>query len=128
LSRAVDESLRLEPSVVQLDRFATADTNLGGVPIAAGDFVMVSVSAANRDPDFFADPDRFDVTRENARAHLTFAQGPHLCLGAHLARAETRAALGAAFAGLPGLRLTGPVEFVGTVFRKPKAVPAAWVP
>jgi cytochrome P450 len=127
LSRAVDESLRLEPSVVQLDRFATADTDLGDVPIAAGDFVMVSVSAANRDPDFFADPDRFDVTRENARAHLTFAQGPHHCLGAHLARAETRAALGAAFARLPGLRLAGPVEFVGTVFRKPKAVPAAWI-
>ncbi|MEX2280236.1 MAG: cytochrome P450 [Acidimicrobiia bacterium] len=127
LTRAVDESLRLEPSVVQLDRFATADTEIGGVEIAAGDFVMVSVSAANRDPDAYPDPDRFDVTRENARTHLAFAQGPHHCVGLHLARAETRAALAAALTRLPGLRLAGPVELEGTVFRKPKAVPSAWV-
>jgi cytochrome P450 len=127
LTRAVDESLRLEPSVVQLDRFAVADTELAGVAIAAGDFVMVSVAAANRDPDVYPDPDRFDVTRENARTHLTFAQGPHHCVGLHLARVETRAALAAAFARLPGLRLVEPVEMEGTVFRKPKSVPAAWI-
>ncbi len=127
MTRAVDESLRLEPSVVQLDRFATADTEIGGVPIARGDFVMVSVAAANRDPDAYPDPDTFDVTRENARSHLAFAQGPHHCIGLHLARAETRAALAAALTRLPGLRLTGPVELEGTVFRKPKSVPAAWI-
>jgi cytochrome P450 len=127
MTRAVDESLRLEPSVVQLDRFATVDTKLGGVSIARGDFVMVSVAAANRDPDVYADPDTFDVTRENARSHLSFAQGPHHCIGLHLARAETRAALVAAFTRLPGLRLAGPVELEGTVFRKPKSVPAAWI-
>ncbi|HSJ27908.1 MAG TPA: cytochrome P450, partial [Acidimicrobiia bacterium] len=99
----------------------------GGVTIGAGDFVMVSVAAANRDPDAYPDPDRFDVTRENARTHLTFAQGPHHCVGLHLARAETRATLAAAFARLPGLRLAGTVELEGTVFRKPKAVPAAWL-
>lgn len=126
-SRAVDESLRLEPSVVQLDRFATIDTELDGVPVAAGDFVMVSVAAANRDPATYPDPDRFDVTRANARSHLTFAQGPHHCVGLHLARAETQAALVAAFARLPGLRLSGPVTIEGTVFRKPRAVPAAWM-
>ncbi|MDX1448165.1 MAG: cytochrome P450 [Acidimicrobiia bacterium] len=126
-SRAVDESLRLEPSVVQLDRFATQDTELGGVHIAAGDFVMVSVAAANRDPDTYPDPDRFDVTRPNSRSHLTFAQGPHHCVGMHLARAETEAALAAAFTRLPGLRLSGPVEMEGTVFRKPRRVPAAWL-
>ena len=127
MTRAVDESLRLEPSVVQLDRFATRDTELGGVRIGSGEFVMVSVSAANRDPAAYPDPDRFDVTRENARSHLAFAQGPHHCLGLHLARAETRAALAAALSRLPGLRLTGAVELEGTVFRKPRAVPAAWV-
>lgn len=124
--RAVDESLRLEPSVVQLDRFAVGDTELGGVPIAAGDFVMVSVAGANRDPATYPDPDRFDVTRANARTHLTFAQGPHHCVGLHLARAETQAALVAAFTRLPGLRLSGPVTIEGTVFRKALAVPAAW--
>ena len=127
LSRAVDESLRLEPSVVQLDRFATGDTELGGIRIGSGDFVMVSVSAANRDPAAYPDPDRFDVTRENARTHLAFAQGPHHCVGLHLARVETRAALSAALTRLPGLRLTGEVELEGTVFRKPRAVPTAWV-
>ncbi|MEX2423211.1 MAG: cytochrome P450 [Acidimicrobiia bacterium] len=127
LTRSVDESLRLEPSVVQLDRFATGDTELGGVAIGAGEFVMVSVSAANRDPATYPDPDRFDVTRENARTHLAFAQGPHHCVGLHLARAETRAALAAALSRLPGLRLTGEVELEGTVFRKPRAVPASWV-
>lgn len=125
--RAVDESLRLEPSVVQLDRFATTETALGGVRIAAGDFVMVSVAAANRDPATYPDPDRFDVTRANARTHLTFAQGPHHCVGLHLARAETQAALVAAFTRLPGLRLSGPVTIDGTVFRKALAVPAAWM-
>jgi cytochrome P450 len=127
LTRSVDESLRLEPSVVQLDRFATTDLELGGVGISAGDFVMVSVAGANRDPASFPDPDRFDVTRPNARTHLTFAQGPHHCVGLHLARVETRAALAAAFARLPGLRLAGRVEIEGTVFRKPAAVPVAWI-
>ena len=127
LTRAVDESLRLEPSVCQLDRFVTTDTVLGGVEVAAGDFVMVSVSAANRDPETYPDPDRFDVKRENARTHLAFAQGPHHCVGLHLARAETRAALAAAFTRLSGLRLTAQPELEGTVFRKPKTVPVAWV-
>lgn len=127
MSRAVDESLRVEPSVVQLDRFATGDTRLGEVDIAAGDFVMVSVAAANRDPDTYPDPDRFDVTRQNAATHLTFAQGPHRCVGLHLARVEIREALVAAFARLPGLRLAGPVEMEGSVFRKPRAVPVAWI-
>ena len=127
LTRAVDESLRLEPSVCQLDRFATTDTVLGGVEVAAGDFVMVSVSAANRDAETYPDPDRFDVKRENARTHLAFAQGPHHCVGLHLARAETRAALAAALTRLSGLRLTAQPELEGTVFRKPKTVPVAWV-
>ena len=127
MTRAVDESLRLEPSVVQLDRFATRDVLLGDARIGVGDFVMVSVAAANRDPDVYPDPDRFDLTRSNARTHLSFAQGAHHCVGSHLARAEARAALGAAFARLPGLRLTGPVTVEGSVFRKPVAVPVAWI-
>jgi cytochrome P450 len=110
-----------------LDRFATNDLELGGVGISAGDFVMVSVAGANRDPSFFPDPDRFDVTRPNVRSHLTFAQGPHHCVGLHLARVETRAALAVAFARLPGLHLTGRVNIEGTVFRKPAAVPVAWI-
>lgn len=127
MTRAVDESLRLEPSVVQLDRFATTEVEMAGATIRPGDFVMVSVAAANRDPEAYPDPDRFDVRRENARTHLAFAHGDHHCVGLHLARAETRAALVAAFRRLPGLRLAGPVEITGTVFRKPRSVPAAWI-
>lgn len=127
LTRAVDESLRLEPSVVQLDRFATRDTELAGVPIERAEFVMISVAAANRDPDTYPDPDTFDVRRANARTHLAFAQGDHHCVGLHLARAQTRAALTAAFTRLNGLRLAGAVELEGTVFRKPRSVPAAWI-
>lgn len=127
LTRAVDESLRLDPSVVQLDRYATRDVDLGDVSIGAGDFVMVSVAAANRDPEVYPEPDRFDLTRTNTRSHLTFAHGAHHCLGLHLARIEIRAALAAAFAGLPGLRLAGPVRMEGTVFRSPVDVPVAWI-
>lgn len=124
--RAIDESLRLEPPVIQLDRFATADAELAGVTIKRGDFVMLSVAGANRDPEFYPDPDRFDVHRPNARTHLAFARGPHVCLGMHLARVEARAAVAAVFRWLPGLRLDGPVEMTGSVFRKPSQVPAAW--
>ena len=65
----------------------------------------MSLTAANRDPATFADPDRFDLGRPDATSHVTFAQGPHACIGLHLARLETRAALDAALDGWPGLRL-----------------------
>ena len=88
-----------------IDRYATRDVELGGVPIAAGDLVRLSLSAANRDPAFFTDPDRFDVLRDNARHHVAFAHGPHVCLGMHLSRLETHVALAALLDRLPGLRL-----------------------
>ncbi len=126
LARAIDESLRLEPAVVQIDRFAARATRLGNVDIKAGDFVMCSVAGANRDPAFYDDPEQFDPNRANARTHLAFAKGPHTCLGMHLARAETRIAVETVFASLPGLRLHAPVEWSGSVFRKPHAVNVVW--
>ena len=89
---AVEESLRLEPAAGRVDRYATADTDLGGATIRRGDLVIVSLTAANRDPATFPDPDRFDIARPNARSHLAFAQGPHACVGLHLARLETLSA------------------------------------
>ena len=80
LVNAVEESLRLEPAAARVDRFATGDVELAGAPIREGDLVVVSLSAANRDPAYFPDPDRFDVHRENARHHAAFAHGPHVCL------------------------------------------------
>jgi len=124
---AVDESLRLEPAAGRVDRYATADVELGGAPIRRGDLVIVSLTGANRDPAFFADPDRFDLRRPEVRSHVAFAQGPHACVGVHLARLETTAALEAALDGWPGLRLdpeaTAPT---GVVFRKPRMLPVRW--
>lgn len=126
IDAAVEESLRLEPAAARVDRYATRDVELGGCTIAAGDFVAVSLAAANRDPQHYPDPDRFDVSRTNARTHLAFAQGPHVCVGSTLARLQTRAAVQAVLGLLPELHLTAPVQTAGVVFRKPIAVHVAW--
>ena len=81
IPKAVEESLRLEPAAAVVDRYATRDIDLGDASIRCGDPVTVSLAGANRDPDTFEDPDRFDVLRENARIHISFVPGPHTCLG-----------------------------------------------
>ena len=127
IPNAIEESLRLEPAASRVDRYATQDVELGGASIRTGDLVIVSLTAANRDPATYVDPDRFDPHRENARSHVTFAQGPHACVGLHLARLETQAALEAALDGWPGLRLdAGVTPPTGIVFRKPRALPVRW--
>jgi cytochrome P450 len=127
IANAVEESLRLEPAAGRVDRYATEEVELGGARIRRGDLVIVSLTAANRDPATFPDPDRFDIERPNARSHLAFAQGPHACVGLHLARLETQAALEAAIDQWPGLRLAdGATRPTGLVFRKPRALPVAW--
>jgi cytochrome P450 len=121
LPNAIDESLRLEPAAAMVDRYATTDATLGDAAIRAGELVRVSVSAANRDPAAFPDPDRFDVTRANARQHLAFARGPHVCIGVHLARLEAHTAVGRLLERFPELRLDPerPSAPSGLVFRKP---------
>jgi cytochrome P450 len=104
---AVEESLRLEPAAAVLDRYATRDVELGGAEIRRGELVRVSLTAANRDPSVFAEPDRFDIDRTNLNRHLAFAQGPHVCLGMHLARLEARVAPRAA-ARAPSRRAARP--------------------
>jgi cytochrome P450 len=128
LNAAIEESLRLEPAAAVVDRYAVADIELEGAGIAAGELVRVSIAAANRDPAVFADPDRFDLERENVGRHLAFAHGPHVCVGVHLARLEARTALAALLARLPGLRLdpSRPASVRGLVFRKPAALHVIW--
>ena len=127
IANAVEESLRVEPAAGRVDRYATEDVELGGAHIGRGDLVIVSLTAANRDPAMFPDPDRFDIARDNARSHLAFAQGPHACVGLHLARLETQVALEAAVERWPGLRLAdGATPPTGLVFRKPRTLPVAW--
>ncbi|HZP52781.1 cytochrome P450 [Actinocrinis sp.] len=126
---AVEESVRLEPAAAVVDRYATRDIELAGAPIGAGDLVTVSIAGANRDPQVFAEPDRFDLRRPNARLHLGFAQGPHFCLGAHAARLETRVAVSTLLRELPGLRLDperAPAAPRGLVFRKPESLYVRW--
>ncbi|HUJ65918.1 MAG TPA: cytochrome P450 [Acidimicrobiales bacterium] len=89
---AIEEILRWCGVLHGVIRTVEKDTELGRVPIAAGQFVCTLPAAANRDPGRWADPLRFDIHRE-AKAHLGFGYGPHLCIGAPLARLETRVAL-----------------------------------
>lgn len=125
---AIEESLRLEPAAAVVDRYATCNALLGEVDIAERDLVVLSLAGANRDPAHFRDPHRFLLRRENAAAHLSFVQGPHACIGLHLAKLETRAAISAVLNLLPAIRLdpsasTGPH---GLIFRKPPAVVGSW--
>jgi cytochrome P450 len=128
----VEETLRLEPAASVVDRYAVRDVSLGGASIRAGDLVRVSLTGANRDPAIFADPDRFDPLRPNLRSHVTFAQGPHVCLGLHLARLEAHEALEQALRRLPHLELVASIAATqaaqprGLVFRKPQALHVKW--
>jgi cytochrome P450 len=127
IANAVEESLRLEPAAGRVDRYATADTELAGASIRRGDLVIVSLTAANRDPATFPDPDRFDLARPNSRSHLAFAQGPHACVGIHLARLEAQSALEAVLDGWPGVRIqAGSTAPSGVIFRKPRSLPVSW--
>ena len=126
LPNAMEESLRLEPAAAVVDRYATRDIDLAGATIRRGDMVTVSLAGAGRDPEMFEAPDEFDVRRPNARRHLAFASGPHICLGMHLTRLETLTAVEAVLR-LPGLDLApdSPAPR-GLVFRKPSALRVTW--
>ena len=123
---AVEESLRLEPAAARVDRYATRSAQIGGVDVAAGDLVVVSLAGANRDPEFFDNPDEFDITRAKARHHLTFAQGPHACIGAQFARLEARSAVRSVIELLPGVCLVEMPRTTGVIFRKPLTVDVRW--
>jgi cytochrome P450 len=102
---AVDEVLRYEAPVQVTARFALRDTELADRSVRQGGLVVTMLGGANRDPDVFADPHRFDVTRENARDHLSFSGGRHFCLGASLARLEGEIGLRTLFERFPDLEL-----------------------
>jgi cytochrome P450 len=128
LPNAIEESLRLEPAAAVIDRYATRDVSLGGASIRSGELVTLSIAGANRDPQVFPQPDRFDVLRDNARLQIAFAHGPHVCIGMHLARLEAHTALGMLLNRLPGLRLdpARPSAPRGLVFRKPPTLHVTW--
>ncbi|MBF6173280.1 cytochrome P450 [Nocardia blacklockiae] len=90
----VEETLRYDTSSQILARTATADLDLHGGTIPAGDKVLLLVGSANRDDEVFADPDTYDIERGDKGGLLSFGRGVHFCLGAHLARLEAGIALG----------------------------------
>ena len=103
---AVEEFLRYDGPSGALARVAAADLEMGGRTIRQGQRVFAFMNAANRDPEAFDDPERFDIGRE-PNAHLTFGHGIHFCLGAPLARLEAQIATTRLAERLPGIRLSG---------------------
>ncbi len=106
IAGAVEEILRWENPLHYFRRTATADTELSGVEIAAGDKVAMFYTSANRDEDVFEDPQRFDIHR-NPNPHLSFGIGEHFCLGVHLARLEGRVFFEELLATYPSIELVG---------------------
>lgn len=126
LPRAVEEMLRWWSPVMRFRRTATVDTELGGTRIRAGDKVVVWFSAANRDERAFAEPDRFDVSRETTD-HLSFGHGPHYCIGAHLAKVQMRALFTALFDVLGEVEPAGaPVRLRSNFQNGIKHLPIRW--
>ncbi len=127
LPGAVEELLRFDAPLQLFERTATADVEVGGVVVAAGEKVAALLGAANRDPAAFPDPDRLDVGRR-AVAHLGFGAGLHFCLGAPLARMELEIAWRVLLARFPHLVPAGkPRRRPGFVLRGYASVPVAAV-
>jgi cytochrome P450 len=110
-TKAVEEAMRYSPVIFTTMRTAVEDVELNGFTIPAGTIVIANTAAANRDPAVYQDPDRFDITREDAPAMLTFGGGIHYCLGAHLARIELAEALTTMARRMPNIRLDGAVPW-----------------
>lgn len=135
ISAAIDEVLRYSGSIVGWRRKALADTEVGGVQVKKGDGLLLLMGSANRDESRFEHGEDFDITRPNAREHLSFGFGIHYCLGNMLAKLQAKICLEEAVKLLPGLRLDdaggaadgADIEFRENLsFRVPVAVPVTW--
>ncbi|MGX2993430.1 cytochrome P450 family protein [Streptomyces sp. JNUCC 64] len=131
-SRAVNELLRLDPpDHVAEYRYAGEELTIADTRVGEGDVVLLSLAAANRDPDRFPDPDALDLTRD-ARPHLALGHGAHACLGSHLVKLQTEIAITTLFGRLPDLTLDIPGDRVdwgyAPTFRGPRALPVTFTP
>jgi cytochrome P450 len=128
IPHAIEEGLRWEPPLLTIIRTATRNTVVEGVEIPQGAIVIINMGSANHDEKYWERSEEFDIHREQ-RQHLAFAFGPHMCLGMHLARMETRVLLERIFARLPNLRLDPAAEaphITGMTFRAPPALPVVF--
>jgi cytochrome P450 len=126
---AVQELLRWNPPVAAQPRFSRPDAEIEfeGVRLAPSSSVLFGIAAANRDPQVYPDPDRFDIERR-AEGLLTFGPGLRTCPGMHLAQKNLRVALGVLTERLPGLELIDADVNAprGILLRGPRALPARW--
>jgi cytochrome P450 len=124
MTTAVEEIMRWSSPVIHFRRTATAATELRGVPIKAGDKVITWLISGNYDEEQFPDPQTFDISRK-PNNHVTFGRGgPHFCLGAHLAKLETRIMFEELLPRLASIELTGPTRRVQSNFTNAyKAMP-----
>ncbi len=131
IPKAVEELMRYVPLLTgfSLPRYATADVELGGVVVRAGEAVMIATAAANRDPEVFEEPERLVLDRP-ANPHIGFGHGVHYCIGAHLARLELQVAIERVLTRLPGLRLAVPERELrwkeDAMVNGLQALPIAW--
>jgi cholest-4-en-3-one 26-monooxygenase len=128
LDTAIDEIVRWVTPVMQFRRTATRDLELGGQKIRENDKVVMYYGAANRDPRAFANPERFDITRD-PNPHLGFGIGVHFCLGASLARLEMRVMFEELLRRIPDIALDGPVARLRSNFINGiKSMPVRFTP
>ncbi len=126
---AIDEVLRFSGSIVGWRRKALKETEVGGVKIPEGGELLLLMGSANRDAARFEDGEEFDISRGNAREHLSFGFGIHYCLGNMLAKLQAKIALEEVARLAPNLKLESPegIEFRENIsFRVPETVPVSW--
>jgi cytochrome P450 len=124
-STAVEELLRFDSALQLFERTATADVEVAGQPVAAGEKVAVLLGSANRDETVFDEPDRLDLARD-PNPHVAFGAGVHFCLGAPLARVELAESLGLLARRFPSLRIDGePARRPTFVLRGYESVPVS---
>lgn len=116
LPNAVEEMIRWASPVKHFFRTAAKDAEVGGVPIKAGDGLVMAYPSANRDSTVFDDPFAFRIDRANVRQHLAFGYGPHLCLGQHLAKLEMRILFEELLARFDDFELAGEPEWTRASF------------
>jgi cytochrome P450 len=108
--RAVEECLRYDAPVQRSARLTTVAGEIGGTEVPAGETIVIGIGGANRDPAVFTDPNKFDITRANAKEHISLSGGAHYCIGAPLARLEATEAVREIMTAAPKLRIAGPLE------------------
>lgn len=126
---AIEELLRWETPVAVLPRLsAPRPVEFHGVEIPAGTFCLFAMAGANRDPEVFDHPERFDLHRDSSKKLLSFGPGPRLCPGMHLARRQLAVALDVLLERLPGLHLRDidAAQPQGAILRGPPALPVGW--